>query len=190
MNKLFYAFSAVVLAALATSAQAESNVPDPSYASFIPKMPCVMRIGRCFEARIAGQAVVAIKTEKEYKDLYRYAKEKNSSVRDLMYWQVLQPIDGKKVFDIALEANELGKALIGEQSENPTIGVYPLQAQAIETKAELVASKTVRVGGNAVVSEQQTMTDDELPPGEYVIAITYQGQNRQFDRKHVFVRVK
>ena len=190
MKKLFCIFSSVVLVALSTHAQAANDAPDPSYASYHPKMPCVMRIGRCFEARIAGQAVVAIKTEKEYKDLYRYAREKNDSVRDILYWQILQPVDGMKVFEIVLEANELGKATVGEQTESPRIGVYPLQAQNIETKTELVDSNTVRVGGNAVVSEQQTMTEDKLPPGEYVIAITYQGQNRQFDRKHVFVKVK
>lgn len=153
-------------------------------------MPCATRIGRCFEARIAGQTVVAIKTEQEYKTLYRYAKEKNDSVRDFLYWKLDQPVDGKHVFDIVVQSNALGKEKVGEKSEEPEIGVYPLQEQTLASQAELVASKNVRVGGNAVVAQQQTLTQNELPPGEYVIAITYQGQNRQFDRKHVFVKVK
>ena len=49
--------AALALVCAATALPAAAQVPPPSYASFFDRLPCVQRIGRCFDATIGGVPV-------------------------------------------------------------------------------------------------------------------------------------
>lgn len=182
MHALLY----IVLAVLAFCAQAAT--PAPEYASFFDKLPCVDRIGRCFDATLAGQPIVVIADKKRSEQLTRDAKTRHSDVRDI-YWEVATPVDGKKVFDIVLQANALGRTEVGEPKQEADVTIYPLQEQKLSSQKEIKASDHLRVNSQAVLTTQNTLTQDDLPPGEYVLTIRYTG-TQNWDRKTVYVVVK
>ena len=162
--------------------------PPPSYARYSERLPCVERIGRCFDAAIGGQPVSAIATQERQQLITAEAKRANQSVRDV-YWEVLQPVDGNKVFDIEVKANALGKSEVGELTEDLTLTIYPLDGQALRSESELAASRNVRVQGQPVVTQQNTLKQEFLPPGRYVITLKYVGE-KNWERKHIFLNVK
>lgn len=177
---------AVLLLGAATVSPAATPAPD--YASYFDKLPCVHRIGRCFDATLAGQEVVVIADKNRSDQLTKDARQKNSKVRDV-YWEVPAPVDGKKVFDIVVRGNALGRKDVGDPIEDATVTIFPLQEQALSSEREIKADEHVRVNGQAVLTEQNTLTQDDLPPGEYVLSIRYRGSGN-WDQKRVYVVVK
>lgn len=69
------------------------------------------------------------------------------------------------------------------------IGVKPLDAQVIETSAQLQSSPTVRVNGSAVVTRADVVRDNRLPPGRYLFEIRLYGAKSDWDCQGVFVQV-
>ena len=65
---------------------------------------------------------------------------------------------------------------------------YALDGQDLESESELVASSSVRINGQPVVTQQETLTQDFLPPGRYAFAIKYLGR-KNWDRKWAFLTV-
>ncbi len=181
---------AALLAALlcAGCASTRAPVPPPSYASYFDQLPCVDRIGRCFDATIAWQPVVVILDKPRHDKLTAEARQGNADVREV-YWEVLEPVDVKRVFDIDVQANALGRQYVGEPKEDVDLTIYPLDDQDLASKEEMVARSDVRIGGQAAVTQQNTLTQDDLPPGRYVISIRYAG-TRNWERKSVYLRVK
>jgi len=82
----------------------------------------------------------------------------------------------------------MGLPLVGEEREEPDVTVYALDGQDLDSKPELVARQDVRVNGQPVVTQQETLTQDFLPPGRYAFAIKYLGR-KNWDRKWVFLSV-
>ena len=163
-------------------------VPAPDYASYFDRLPCVSRIGRCFTAMVGGKPVAVIAEKAEFEALKAQLKTLNSNVRDV-YWIVKDPVDGKKALDITVEPTAIGLPIIGAPKEEPDVTVYALDGQDLDSKSEQVARDDVRVGGQAVVTQQETLTQDYLPPGRYVFAVKYLGKEN-WDRKWIFVTVK
>ena len=174
-------FAAAILTACATP------VPPPSYASYFDRLPCVDRIGRCFDALIADQPVVVIADKARYDAVMAIARKASRHIGDV-YWEVLATVDGKKVFDVEVSANAFGQKDVGEPTEDPVLAIYALDGQSLRSKTEQVANEHVRVNSQPVVTQQQTLTQDYLPAGRYVIAIHYRGQNN-WERKSVFLTV-
>lgn len=163
-------------------------VPAPDYASYFDRLPCVSRIGRCFNATVGGKPVTVIAEKAEFETLKSQLKTLNSNVRDV-YWIVKDPVDGKKALDITVEPTAIGLPIIGEPKEEPDVTVYALDGQDLDSKTEQVARNDVRVSGQPLVTQQETLTQDFLPAGRYVIAIKYLGKEN-WDRKWVLVTVK
>ncbi len=163
--------------------------PAPSYtSSYSDRLPCVDRIGRCFDATIGGKAVVVIAEKAEFESLKAMLKTLNSNVRDV-YWKVLEPVDGKVALDVVTRANAMGAELVGAPQEEPDVTVYALDGQNLESETEQVARKDVRVNGQPVVTQQETLTQDFLPSGRYAFAVKHIGV-KNWDRKWVFLTVR
>ncbi|MBU0892309.1 MAG: hypothetical protein KKH21_15720 [Gammaproteobacteria bacterium] len=177
---------AVAFTATALPAAAQ-QVPPPSYASFSERLPCVHRIGRCFDATIGGKPVEVIADKAEFEKLKALLQTLNNHVRDV-HWIVREPVLGTLALDVETRANTLGLPLVGDEKEEPDVTVYALDGQNLESESELVAQQSVRVNGQPVVTEQETLTQDFLPPGRYAFAIKYLGR-KNWDRKWVFLTV-
>ena len=162
--------------------------PPPSYASYFDRLPCVDRIGRCFDATIGGQPVSVIASQERHQLITAEAKRSNRGVREI-YWEVLQPVDGNKVFNVEVKANALGQSEIGDPIEEPTLTIYPLDGQILQSESELVANQNVRVRGQPVVTQQNTLKQNFLPAGRYVITLKYVGQ-KNWERKQILLKVK
>ncbi len=63
------------------------------YADWFDRLPCVDRIGRCFDASIGGQPVEVIEAEAEYQRLHDEIRRINPNLREV-YWQVREPLSG------------------------------------------------------------------------------------------------
>jgi hypothetical protein len=177
----------VALACAATALPAAAQVPPPSYASFSERLPCVHRIGRCFDATIGGKPVEVIADKAEFDKLKALLQTLNSNVRDV-HWVVRDPVPGAQALDVATRATTLGLPHVGDEKEEPDVIVYALDGQDLESESELVANSSVRINGQPVVTQQETLTQDFLPPGRYAFAIKYLGR-KNWDRKWVFLTV-
>ncbi len=174
-------------ALMATALPAAAQVPPPSYSRFSERMPCVDRIGRCFDATVGGKPVQVIADKAEFEKLKALLQSLNDNVRDV-YWIVREPVQGKLALDVLTRPNALGLQLLGEEKEEPDVTVYALDGQDLESESELVAQQSVRVNGQPVVTQQETLTQDFLPPGRYAFAVKYLGR-KNWDRKWVFLTV-
>ena len=177
---------ALALGAAAPFAAAQV-VPPPSYASYSERSPCLHRIGRCFDATIGGQPVEVIADKPEFDRLKAQLQSLNGNVRDV-HWVVRAPVKGADALDVATRANALGQPILGDEREEPDVTVYALDGQSLESESELVAQPGVRVNGQPVVTQQETLTQDFLPPGRYAFAIKYLGR-KNWDRKWVLLSV-
>lgn len=177
----------LALACVATALPAAAQVPPPSYASFSERLPCVHRIGRCFDATIGGKPVEVIADKAEFDTLKALLQTLNSNVRDV-HWIVREPVPGARALDVATRATALGLPHVGHEKEEPDVIVYALDSQDLESESELVANSSVRINGQPVVTQQETLTQDFLPPGRYAFAIKYLGR-KNWDRKWVFLTV-
>jgi hypothetical protein len=167
----------------------KTPTPAPSYAPYSERHPCSSwRIGRCFDATIGGEPVAVIADEERQKRIQ--IKAKNAANRATgIYWEVIEPVDGHRALEVSVSSNEFGRALVGEPDGNIELVIVPLDNQQVKSKAETVASSNVFVNGQAAMRQQNTLTQDSLPPGGYIMFITYPGA-QHWDRKTVYFRVK
>jgi hypothetical protein len=180
-------FSLVLLCSGAIASS--DTIPAPNYASgYSEKLPCVNRIGRCFDVSIGGLPVSVISEKTQFTKLNAEIKALNSNVRDV-YWIVNEPVDGNLALDVVATVNTKGLAHIGTEKDKPDVTVYELDDQGLESEPELVSNSSVRINGQAVITQQETLTQDFLPPGRYVFSIKYLGK-LNWDRKWVFLTVK
>ena len=178
-----------VLALAATCPLAvRAGTPAPSYADWFDRLPCVDRIGRCFDASIGGQPVEVIEAEAEYQRLHDEIRRINPNLREV-YWQVREPLSGSAAMAVAVRANALGGPHVGEPEAAPRVTIHPLDGQRQVATRDLVANGSVRVNGQATVSRQNTLAQDTLPPGGYVFSIRYHG-SLNWDRKSVLLTVR
>lgn len=193
LKKYFYLFplSTVILAGCGSApvSTRSTAVPPPSYATgYFDRSPCGDRIGRCFDATIGGKVVSVIAAKADFDALKAQLVTLNTNVRDV-YWRVLEPVDGKVALDVVTTPNAAGAERVGEATEEADVTVYALDNQDLDSKTEQVARKDVRVNGQPMVVQQETLTQDFLPPGRYAFAIKHIGR-KNWDRKWVFLTVK
>jgi hypothetical protein len=183
------ACAAILLAGCGTSrGLASADRPAPVYASWNERLPCVDRIGRCFDAVFDNQLATVIAEKSRYQTL-KTKLEKENEVKREVYWELKEPVDGRRVFEIVTKPTAMGLAHVGEPKSGPDLNIFALDDQDIDSKEELVANQSVRVNGQAVVTKQDTITQDFLPPGRYVIGVRYSGA-KNWDRKYVYLVVK
>lgn len=166
-----------------------SDIPAPSYVNnFSVKLPCVSRIGRCFDATIGGKPVSVITDKAQFENLKQQLNDLNNNVRDV-YWVVKDAVEGSVALEVETTANALGATQVGPAIDTPDITVFELDNQGLESESELVSNDSVKINGQPIVTRQETLTQDYLPPGRYVFAIKHRGQFN-WDRKWVMVTVK
>jgi hypothetical protein len=171
-------------------ATAESKkIPAPNYVTnYSEKLPCVSRIGRCFDATIGGKPVSVIADKAQFENLKHQLKELNDNVHDV-YWVVDGTVEGSVALEVETTPNALGAKPVGPAIDSPDVTVYELDDQGLESKSEFVSNDSVKINGQPIVTKQETLTQDYLPPGRYVFAIKHRGQFN-WDRKWVMVTVK
>ncbi|KAF0815096.1 hypothetical protein IGB42_00173 [Andreprevotia sp. IGB-42] len=183
--RIFFLLIAALLTAGITNA---GPAPAPGYAAYSESLPCVDRIGRCFDAMLAGQPVSVIADKTRHQQITAAAQATNRKVRDV-YWEVVGAVESARALEITVSANALGHSEVGEPAEAPVLTIYPLDGQILQSKAADVVSPDVNVNGNAMVQRQNLLQQDALPTGRYVIAIRYIG-TANWERKQVFLTVK
>lgn len=162
--------------------------PPPTYASFSARSPCFPYSGRCFDATIDGQPVTVIADQARHESITAFARKVSHRIGSV-YWERTQPVDGRRVFEVDIRPNALGRNVIGTPIEEAELIVFELDGQQLQSKTEQVARKDVRVNGQPVITQQETLTQDDLPPGRYILSIGYRGQEGR-DTKRVFVTVR
>jgi len=180
----------ILAASLSVTGCAMNNltVPPPAYAAYSEKLPCVSRIGRCFDASIGGQPVLAIAGKARHEQISRMAHDANVQVRDV-FWEVAEPVSGEMALDVQVGSNDIGRQHVGKAQVDPEVTIYMLDKQALQSETLLEEQSRVRINGQPVVTQQNILTQDHLPAGRYVFHIRYQGQHN-WDRKLVIVTVK
>jgi hypothetical protein len=186
---LYFIVTTLIGSVMTGCALMKTPTPAPSYAPYSERHPCSSwRIGRCFDATIGGEPVAVIADEERQKRIQ--IKAKNAANRATgIYWEVIEPVDGHRALEVSVSSNEFGRALVGEPDGNIELVIVPLDNQQVKSKAETVASSNVFVNGQAAMRQQNTLTQDSLPPGGYIMFITYPGA-QHWDRKTVYFRVK
>jgi Protein of unknown function (DUF3617) len=176
-----------LLFSLSTALYAEGAL-EIAYESFSKSIPCSPRIGRCFDASIAGMKITPIKDKARQVQMFQEARAKNSKIRPF-YWELAQEIDGDKALDVETTSNALGLPHVGEEDKEADVMITPLQDQNLASKQSLSSSSNVNIGGKPAVTVQNTLEQDYLPPGDYVLSIRYNG-DKNWDRKEVLIKVK
>jgi hypothetical protein len=186
---LHFIVAALIGSVMASCTLMKAPIPAPNYAPYSERYPChSSRIGRCFDATIGGKPVVVIADEERQKLIQ--VKAKNAANRATgIYWEVIEPVDGREALEVSVSSNDFGRALVGEPDGAIELVIIPLDNQQVKNKAGTVASSNVFANGQAVIRQQNTLTQDHLPPGGYMMLITYPGSNH-WDRKTVYFRVK
>jgi hypothetical protein len=179
---------AAALVSVLAGCAGPSKVPAPDYASYNDRLPCVDRIGRCFDASIAGQPVAVIADKQRHDALTAEARRANRAVGDV-YWELPQAVDGRDALKVDIRSNALGSKEVGEPKAAPELLVYPLDGQLLPSRSQLAAGSSVKAEGRAVATQQNVLTQDSLPAGRYVLMIRYDGINN-WERKSVLVRVR
>jgi hypothetical protein len=165
-----------------------ASAPAPTYASWYERHACRDQAGRCFDALFDNQLVTVIAEKARYLELKTKLETENRMKRDV-YWELKQPVDGRRVFDISTKPNALGLQHAGERKDGGNLNIYPLDGQDIDSKEEMVSNESVRVNGQAVITKRDSITQDFLPPGRYVIGVRYSGV-KSWDVKYVYLVVK
>jgi hypothetical protein len=148
-----------------------------------PKCFDASRDGHCVAVRVNGQQTVRLtkKTKKMLEPL-KGLKRGGGETR----YEVPQPVRGA----LELRADWLPEAVayFGAPPE-VTVHVLPLEDQRLDTRAELSAAPSVRVGGSAVVTQAAVVEGNRLPPGKYVLMVRVHGSKRNWDRQTLYVQV-
>jgi hypothetical protein len=148
-----------------------------------PKCFDAAREGHCVAVTVNGQKTVRL-TKKTKKML-----EPLGALRfggDDTRYEVAQPIRGA----LELHADWLPEAVgyFGPQPE-VTIHLLPLEGQSLDTRTELSAAPSVRVGGSAVVTQADVVQGNRLPPGKYLLSVNVSGSKQNWDRQTLFVQI-
>lgn len=180
----------LLLTALAASGcSTVPPTPPPSYADYFARLPCVDRIGRCFDASIGGQSVIPIPDKARHDQITQAAQASNPEVRSEIHWELPQPVTGEGALQIRVGPNTLGMKEVGPPKSGPQLMLYPLDHQSLSSQRKVSRSSNVLVEGKPVMSVQNQLAQKRLPPGRYVISIRYRGQ-ANWDQKFVLVEVK
>jgi len=163
-------------------------VPPPSYASYSQNAQCSY-VGRCVDVDIGGVPVVVIADQADQKRVSAAVRAAIPAADRDVYWRLEQPVDGEQALNIHARMNALGERFLGADNGDFKTAIFPLDDQDLESRAELAASRNVRVNGQAKVTQQNTLTSRKLPPGRYVFTIRYYG-SKNWDLKAIYLTVK
>lgn len=172
MNSRWLLVSAPLLLAMAGAL--------PTSAKKAPK--CFPREGHCVAVVVNGQAAVPL--TKATKKALKPLEEASHYVDDTRY-EVPEPIRGELEVATSLVAGAEAKLGKGGQTE---VQIVLLEDVEIETREQLVAEPSVRIGGQAAVGVGSFLEDNRLPPGKYLLRVKLRGPDN-WDRQTIFFTV-
>jgi len=173
---------AVLLAALSFLAGCAAT-PPPVYEGYSERLPCVDRVGRCFDAFVNGQPIVVLPDTTLRKSLETLSPE----ARDLS-WRVTNPIPDRDELTVETRSNTFGLKDVGDAVDF-TVKIYPLDGQRLLSDPTLEQHRDVRVEGSAAVTRKNVLRSNRLPTGRYLLVIRFRG-SKNWDRKTVYVEVR
>ncbi len=132
---------------------------------------------------VNGQPTVPLTkaTKKALKSL-----EAVSHYVDDTHYEVTEPIRGELEVDASLAKGAESQLGEGGQAE---VHIVPLEKVEIETREQLVAEPSVRIGGQAAVGVGRFLEDNRLPPGKYLLRVKLRGPDN-WDRQTIFFTVE
>lgn len=75
------------------------------------------------------------------------------------------------------------------QDVRSEVAVVPLEQVSLDVEQKLGTSSSVRIGGQAAVTQRLELQSNELPPGAYLLRVTLRGSDN-WDRATVFLQVE
>jgi hypothetical protein len=147
-----------------------------------PKCFSASRQGHCVVVELNGQrsAKISKKTKKALKDMgaLEYHGEEAR-------YEIPAPVRG--ALDLRADFVPEAASFFGGGGEFEA-QVVPLEGQSLDTDRQRAADPTVRVGGSPVVTEENVLRENRLPPGRYLMAVRLRGP-ANWDRQVVFFQV-
>ncbi|MEM1247469.1 MAG: hypothetical protein AAGK22_13915 [Acidobacteriota bacterium] len=131
---------------------------------------------------VNGTAAVAMK-KKERRELRRY--EKASSYVDDASMRIPGAVTG--AVEVIPSVTPGGESWFGGNVRSE-VAVVPLQQVSLEVEQKLGTTNSVRIGGQAAVTQRLELQSNELPPGAYLLRVTLRGSDN-WDRATVFLEV-
>ncbi len=144
---------------------------------------CFPREGRCVAVTVNGQPALPLTRAK--KKVLKSLEEISHYVDDTRY-EVPEPIRGE--LEVAASLAKGAASQLGEGGQ-VEVQIVILSEVEIETREQLVAEPSVRIGGQAAVGAGHFLEDNRLPPGQYLLRVKLRGPDN-WDRQTVFFTVE
>ena len=148
---------------------------------------CRDRDGRCMTVRVNGQATVKLSKQRK-KELERvkptHSIETRYEISQTKY-ELATPVRGE--LDVRADGVRGSQRWFGDLGSVDVI-VVPLQRVELNTRQTLAADSSVRVGGAPVVTRQNVVEGNKLPPGKYLLVVTLSGASN-WDRMVLYLEV-
>ncbi len=145
------------------------------------KTKCFPREGSCVLVTVNGQPAVKL-TKKDRRQLQPYAGR--PYVSDVATWIPL-PIQGE--LEIRADVAPGGADWFGA-GVSADAAIVPLEEVSLDTSRTIGTAPSVRIGGEAVLTERLELQSNRLPAGPYLLRITLRGADN-WDRATLFFRV-
>ena len=176
MKTAAFALSATVAALL---------VPATDVVAQRPK--CIDRDGRCMIVQVNGQASVRLSKQRK-KELEtvkpRYSTLTRYEIAQTKF-ELATPVRG--AIDVKADGVPGSQTWFGD-ARSVDVGVVPLQNVELNTRHEAVTNESVRSGGSPVVTQQNVLEGNRLPPGKYLLVVTLRGASN-WDRQVLYFEV-
>ncbi|MET0553368.1 MAG: hypothetical protein ABW221_10045 [Vicinamibacteria bacterium] len=149
---------------------------------------CLERDGRCMTVTVNGQAVVKLskRTKAMLKDLQAAVSYVDGDDMRQTRYEVPLPIRGP--LQVSAERSPDSGDWFGEGRTVRTL-VRPLDQVDLKSRQQIAAAEGVSVAGAAPLFVQDVLTDNQLPPGRYVLIIDLNGRGN-WDRMTLYVQVE
>lgn len=149
----------------------------------LAKSKCFPREGNCVTVTVNGVAAIKMK-KKERKEIARY--ESVSHYVDDAATRIPGTVSGG--LDVVPALAPGSESWFG-QNVRSEIAVVPLEQVALEVEQKLGVASSVRIGGEAAVTQRLELQSNELPPGAYLLRVTLRGSDN-WDRATLFLQVE
>ena len=147
-----------------------------------PKCFSAQRDGHCIEVQINGQPTDKL-TKRELKKLQKDGDPRAGA--EPPAYKVTTPVAGP----LRVDAEWIdGVQWYFGDSHRTRIHIYPLDGQELHATASLSTSDNVRAEGKAIVTRQNMLNSNVLPPGRYLASVRMMGENN-WDRQVVLFTV-
>lgn len=149
----------------------------------LAKAKCFPRQGKCVAVTVNGQAAVEMNKKDRRQQLEPY--DGRAYVDDVRAW-IPEPIRG----ELELEADVVpGSDAWFGAGPRAQAAIVALEEVPLDTRRTIGTAESVRIGGEAVLTERLELESNRLPPGPYLLRVSIRGADN-WDRVTIFFRVE